>query len=892
MSNPRKSLPAVLVLCSAAAWPAERISADQLENLVSSACAKGSPDAQVAHSLANIELIERLPLVRLDSLLALPIGPRTRDVLQIMADVSAFLDQPPGQSQPSEVPSAGQQQEMLARVREYTLGYIQALPDFVAYKMTRRFNDYPFPIPNGRPVVWHDLVFRDSDAGQLSYNKGVESYADSAAAQGGPGSVPQQQGLSSFGEFGSIIGALFWDDRQIQLTWGYWEPLSDRRLAVFHYKMPAEHSRYTVSYCCDQANKPVSITVAYRGELAVDPATGAVWRVTREALDLPGNFPTHWAKTIVDYRSVRIAGAAYFLPVRSMTYSESTLGARSIYTVRYWNDVRFVHYHRFAAEARLVTDEDTGASAGDESPPPEAPEPWLEGESSAKDAPPAQPVPTSPAAPAEVPTIRASVRLVEVPVIVKTRQGDPVIGLKKEDFEVYDNGVRQEVRVFLEEDSEWQTAGTAAPAASQTQVFSNAEARHAMPPTSTFILIDPLGMDWAERAYTRIEILRFLHELPQAERSHTYLVEGTSFIPLEETNQIVKRLAAGPDLAVNPFGFRPTGEAAKWTCAMSLSGAEFYMKAMAGLAEHLAAIPGRKNVIWLSAAFPLVTNKASCSDLMPKLVRILSSANVAMYPIEAPGLQTAFVDASTMVPMTNGVRAYDPKWVKWASQTHTGPIYAKESTMLELSDGTGGRAFLNANRADSDLRTALEDTRSFYWLGYYPKADGDGQYHRIQVKIVDRTDLHPRCRQGYFDNAAPADKQSAFESALTNAMDAAGIPLTAELERHGGKCEMKLSIGLAPVALPQEGERYIGKLEILVAERSDRPAAPGSLKKLEQTLGLQLKPETYQQAMRDGFPYRYSFAPKATITSLRVAVRDPGSGAVGTLSVPVAECKN
>ena len=99
-------LPALLLACAAGAWPAERISADQLEKTVVSACSSGAPDAQIAHSLANIELTERLPLGRIESLLALPIGPRTRDVLQIAADVSAFLDQPPGQGPPPEAPSA------------------------------------------------------------------------------------------------------------------------------------------------------------------------------------------------------------------------------------------------------------------------------------------------------------------------------------------------------------------------------------------------------------------------------------------------------------------------------------------------------------------------------------------------------------------------------------------------------------------------------------------------------------------------------------------------------------------------------------------------------------------------------------------------------------------
>jgi len=102
---------------------------------------------------------------------------------------------------------------------------------------------------------------------------------------------------------------------------------------------------------------------------------------------------------------------------------------------------------------------------------------------------------------------------------------------------------------------------------------------------------------------------------------------------------------------------------------------------------------------------------------------------------------------------------------------------------------------------------------------------------------------------------------------------------------------MTLKVALAPVAFQEDGERHTGKLEILVTERNDGAAAPGSLRrKLQQTLGLQLNQKTYEQTMRDGFPYRYSFTPQPTITSLRLVVYDPGSGAVGSLTAPVAGC--
>src|SRR5438093_969094 len=46
------------------------------------------------------------------------------------------------------------------------------------------------------------------------------------------------------------------------------------------------------------------------------------------------------------------------------------------------------------------------------------------------------------------PTIRVDVRLMQVTVTVKNRSGELVGSLKKDDFEIYDNGAKQEIAVF------------------------------------------------------------------------------------------------------------------------------------------------------------------------------------------------------------------------------------------------------------------------------------------------------------------------------------------------------------------------------------------------------------------------------------------------------------
>src|SRR6266536_3376391 len=69
------------------------------------------------------------------------------------------------------------------------------------------------------------------------------------------------------------------------------------------------------------------------------------------------------------------------------------------------------------------------------------------------------------ASPTEVPsiTIRATTRLVVVDVVVTNKQGQPVPGLKAEDFTVEENGKKQKIFVFVPPLVTSQKAPTAAP---------------------------------------------------------------------------------------------------------------------------------------------------------------------------------------------------------------------------------------------------------------------------------------------------------------------------------------------------------------------------------------------------------------------------------------------
>ena len=142
--------------------------------------------------------------------------------------------------------------------------------------------------------------------------------------------------------------------------------------AVFHYTVPGEKSHYNVQFCCvpDGFNsdgspnaRVFSERVGYHGDLAFDPASGSILRITMEA-ELPSGDLVSKAGMAVEYSPVEIGGKTYICPVRSVSLLMANiaqhLGAYSMSnykgpTKTFLNDVVFDHYRRFGTETRILT---------------------------------------------------------------------------------------------------------------------------------------------------------------------------------------------------------------------------------------------------------------------------------------------------------------------------------------------------------------------------------------------------------------------------------------------------------------------------------------------------------------------------------------------------------
>jgi len=146
------------------------------------------------------------------------------------------------------------------------------------------------------------------------------------------------------------------------MAWDRWERGSTGTLAVFRFSVPENQSHYSVAFhgLSSDAGDAEQAT-GYHGEVAIDPDTGTISRLTVRA-DQPIGSPILRGDIMVEYGPVELGGKTYTCPIRSVSISLRAMGvidplSRSAPTPEptLLNDVTFSDYHLFTSDSRIVT---------------------------------------------------------------------------------------------------------------------------------------------------------------------------------------------------------------------------------------------------------------------------------------------------------------------------------------------------------------------------------------------------------------------------------------------------------------------------------------------------------------------------------------------------------
>ncbi len=114
-----------------------------------------------------------------------------------------------------------------------------------------------------------------------------------------------------------------------------------------------------------------------------------------------------------------------------------------------------------------------------------------------------------------VPSLHVNTRLVEVNVIVNDKHGNPMVGLKQNDFSVLDNGKPQKISVFsVETNLPFASSRTPLPPGTFT---NRPEELTNIPASVTVILLDALNTEAADQTLARKQVIRVLREIQPQE---------------------------------------------------------------------------------------------------------------------------------------------------------------------------------------------------------------------------------------------------------------------------------------------------------------------------------------------------------------------------------------
>jgi VWFA-related protein len=207
----------------------------------------------------------------------------------------------------------------------------------------------------------------------------------------------------------------------------------------------------------------------------------------------------------------------------------------------------------------------------------------------------------------------------------------------------------------------------------------------------------------------------------------------------------------------------------------------FSIDSLKKMVDALAGMPGRKAVLYVSDGLQMIAGQDvfyavqskygeqsttgtasldfSVSRRLDELTAQANANRITFYTIDAAGLRG--YEGNSAENQGPG-----PQAAGLSQLVDSIRISNLQSTLQTLAEKTGGVAILNANVIMPRLEKIATDFNSYYSLGYAPPHVGDGRYYKIEVKVKNRKDLQVRHREGYRDKSTESRMSDGTLAAL------------------------------------------------------------------------------------------------------------------------------
>jgi VWFA-related protein len=500
----------------------------------------------------------------------------------------------------------------------------------------------------------------------------------------------------------------------------------------------------------------------------------------------------------------------------------------------------------------------------------------------------------------------SSSNLVIVTAFVRDRDGRPLPNLKKEDFQVLENGKPQTIAVF-----EYQNLGAPDAATSGTaSVVNEAPVTPGTPAPAAspqgrlryrdrrllVLFFDWSSMQPADQVRAKEAAQKFLSTQMTPADTVSILSFG-SHLKVEQDFtsdrdlliETVRKFQTGQMSELADMGNTDTdtSDDSAYTAddtEFNIFNTDRKLGALEDAARKLAALPEKKALIYFSSG--VGKTGAENQSQLRATVNAAVRSNVSFYPIDVRGLVALPPggDASTAGPRGTGLYT-------GATQTSRRQSFNdQQETLYTLAADTGGKALFDNNDLVVGVKQAQQDLQSYYILGYYSSDDRrDGRYRRVEVKFTSKIQARLDYRSGYFAdkefrNFSSFDKERQLEDALLLGDPATALPLAVEVDwfrLDGNRYFVPISVKLPGSVIPlaKKGGAETTQFDFIGQVRDGRGAMAASVR---DNINIRLRDETAGKLAGASLLYDTGFTLVPGSYKIKMLVRENQSGKMGT----------
>lgn len=463
-----------------------------------------------------------------------------------------------------------------------------------------------------------------------------------------------------------------------------------------------------------------------------------------------------------------------------------------------------------------------------------------------------------------------------VDVIVTGRENRPIAGLTASDFRVTENKQQRKILTAAPLESAPRDA-----IARDPELYSNRG-----PDTQASliaIVLDVLNTSPAVLDRAQSELAKALERTEYSGRLGVLYFDGALFLlgpfsnrPAEQA-ALVRNWKRPPDSEARRRSIY-TQSANAFAAGGDARDTPFYQSTSAALdtiAQSLAAVEGRKSLLWVASTFPFafsartrVVKQERNGGTLEHGLETAQRTNLAVYPVAL--LNVPPFPEVAIPPMSQRAQI---RFGSAIAMMRNSVSEMRLSQLETLRDATGGRV-LDIDDLRYSLETAASDTRAVYRLVFEspPAKATESRSLRIEIPGRDAQLLH-RSATPYLVAANPgANLQRAFERLAISPLDATAVSLRV----RRGADSLRLSAG--PDGLLAHGGRLAFDAAVALLDEKGTVVSWAA-----NRFEIDLSGPVEAAFARKGIEWE---APVGPAARYRVIVRDQRSGLAGSVTLP------